>query len=228
MKKIAVITARSGSKRLKNKNIKLICGKPLMAYSIEAALESGLFDRVILSTDSEEYAAIGREYGAEAVMRSEAAASDTATTFDAMADLFSKIELDFDYFVLLQPTSPLRTAEHIKDACEKFEEQFSKFDTMVSVSPVQLPTRVIKPLDENGSLKHFRTKRPGEVDEKEYMPNGAIFIAKTKQYMIDHDFYCGERTMAYIMDRQISVDVDNQIDFDICCVLMQRKLNGEL
>ena len=116
MRKIAIIPARSGSKGLPNKNILELNGKPLIAYSIEAALQSKCFERVIVSTDSKEYGKISEKYGAEVIYGSKEASSDTASTYDALKEVFTKIETNnIDYFVLLQPTSPLRNVNHVKE-----------------------------------------------------------------------------------------------------------------
>ena len=137
MKKIAIIPARSGSKGLKDKNILPICGKPMLAYTIEAAIQSNLFDRVILSTDSLEYKKIGEDFGAEVILRGEEVSNDSASTFMVIEDLFGKIEISFDYFMLLQPTSPLRNYRHVVEACELFERNFDKFDFLVSMQKAQ-------------------------------------------------------------------------------------------
>lgn len=122
MKRIAIIPARSGSKGLKDKNIIDLCGKPLVAYSIDAAIQTGLFEHVIVSTDSELYAEIAQQYGAEVMMRGEALSNDKATTYMVLEDILNnKLVEPIDYFVLLQPTSPLRTSKHIKEAVEKSE-----------------------------------------------------------------------------------------------------------
>ena len=117
---IAIIPARSGSKGLPGKNIKPLNGKPLLAYSIEAALASGRFDTVHVSTDSERYADIARQYGAdEPFLRSAEASSDTASSEDAIREVLRRYEemgQRFDAFMLLQPTSPLRTADDIRAA----------------------------------------------------------------------------------------------------------------
>ena len=110
MNKIAIITARSGSKGLKDKNIIDLCGKPLIAYSILAAIESRLFKRVIVSTDSDHYADISKKYGAEVMMRGENLSNDKATSFMVIEDVLNRLEEDVDYFVLLQPTSPMRNS----------------------------------------------------------------------------------------------------------------------
>ena len=122
MKNIAIIPARSGSKGLKDKNIRLLNGKPLLAYSVEAALESEQFDEVMVSTDSEKYAEIAKEWGANVpFLRSAELSSDTATSKDVILDVLKRYAESgqvFDTFSLLQPTSPLRTAENI---CRVFQ-----------------------------------------------------------------------------------------------------------
>ena len=137
MKRIAIIPARSGSKGLKNKNIIDVCGKPLMAYTIEAACKSNLFDRIIVSTDSIEYGRLAQKYGAEVMYRGEKISNDKATTFMVIEDLLSRINCKINYFVLLQPTSPLRTEKHIQEAVDLFERQMDKYDFLVSVKEAE-------------------------------------------------------------------------------------------
>ena len=150
MKRIAIIPARSGSKGLKDKNIIDLCGKPLIAYSIEAALNTKLFDKVIVSTDSDTYAEISRRYGAEVFMRGEKLSNDNATTYMVIEDiLMNKLQESYDYFVLLQPTSPLRNAEHIKEAIEKFEKKYDQFDFLVSVKESEHAKVLVNPIDED-------------------------------------------------------------------------------
>ena len=130
MRSIAIIPARSGSKGLPDKNIKPLNGKPLLAYSIEAALASGMFDTVHVSTDSERYAGIARQYGAdEPFLRSAETSSDTASSEDAIREVLRRYEemgQRFDAFMLLQPTSPLRTADDIRAAFGVMEESRRK------------------------------------------------------------------------------------------------------
>lgn len=190
---VAIIPARAGSKGLKNKNIIDLCGKPLMAYSIEAALKAEVFSRVIVSTDSERYAEIAKDYGAEVMMRDEELASDTATTYMVVENILKKMG-DIDYFVLLQPTSPLRNEEHIREAVQLFEEKLEKFDFLASVKEAEHASVLVRPIEEDMSLKHFDTdfftyRRQGY---KEYSPNGAIFIAKPDAYLEQKHFF-GER-----------------------------------
>ncbi|MBO6246248.1 MAG: acylneuraminate cytidylyltransferase family protein, partial [Anaerovibrio sp.] len=126
VKNIAIIPARSGSKGLKDKNIKLMNGKPLLAYSIEAAKESGMFDEIMVSTDSPKYADIAIQYGAGVpFLRSAENSSDTAGSWDMVLEVlnnYQKIGREFDTVCLLQPTSPLRLAKDISDAYKDFKE----------------------------------------------------------------------------------------------------------
>ncbi len=222
---VAIIPARAGSKGLKNKNIIDLCGKPLMAYSIEAALKAEVFSRVIVSTDSERYAEIAKDYGAEVMMRDEELASDTATTYMVVENILKKMG-DIDYFVLLQPTSPLRNEEHIREAVQLFEEKLEKFDFLASVKEAEHASVLVRPIEEDMSLKHFDTdfstyRRQGY---KEYSPNGAIFIAKPDAYLEQKHFF-GERSVGYIMDKYSSADIDDQIDYELAKVLMMRGKN---
>ena len=213
---VAIIPARAGSKGLKNKNIIDLCGKPLMAYSIEAALKAEVFSRVIVSTDSERYAEIAKD---------EELASDTATTYMVVENILKKMG-DIDYFVLLQPTSPLRNEEHIREAVQLFEEKLEKFDFLASVKEAEHASVLVRPIEEDMSLKHFDTdfstyRRQGY---KEYSPNGAIFIAKPDAYLEQKHFF-GERSVGYIMDKYSSADIDDQIDYELAKVLMMRGKN---
>lgn len=214
MKRIAIIPARSGSKGLKDKNIIDLCGKPLIAYSIEAALETGLFDHVIVSTDSEHYAEIAQHYGAEVMMRGEALSNDKATTFMVLEDILkNRLQESIDYFVLLQPTSPLRTSKHITEAIEKFESKIEHFDFLVSMKEAEHAKVLVNPIDYDESLKYFDTdfsnyRRQGY---KDYSPNGAIFIAKPDSYLKQKHFF-GAKALSYIMSAEDSVDIDGALD----------------
>lgn len=224
MNRIAIIPARSGSKGLKDKNIIDICGKPLLAYSLEAALKSNLFDKVILSTDSQKYAQIGKSFGAEIMMRGEKLSDDKATTFMVIEDILNRLEKTFDYFVLLQPTSPMRTEEHIKEAVELFEKHFDDFDFLVSVKEAEHANVLVKPIEDDLSLKHFDTdfsnyRRQGY---KDFSPNGAIFIAKVQEYLKQKHFF-GAKSLAYKMNKIDSVDIDDELDYKFACLLMGEK-----
>lgn len=140
--------------------------------------------------DSERYAEIAKDYGAEVMMRDEELASDTATTYMVVENILKKMG-DIDYFVLLQPTSPLRNEEHIREAVQLFEEKLEKFDFLASVKEAEHASVLVRPIEEDMSLKHFDTdfstyRRQGY---KEYSPNGAIFIAKPDAYLEQKHFF---------------------------------------
>ncbi|NBH74438.1 cytidylyltransferase domain-containing protein [Rodentibacter pneumotropicus] len=226
MKKIAIITARSGSKGLPNKNVLFANGKPLMAYSIEAALESGEFEKIIVSTDSQEYIDLLSHYPIEFVKRSAELASDKASSFVVIEDVLNKYQhIDFDYFALLQPTSPLRTAQHIQEANAKFEQHFDQFDFLVSVSDAHKPTTLTREIDEDESLKNFKLDYSNYARQQyysEYSPNGAIFSAKPQAYLKQKHFY-GEKCIAYFMDKEVSVDIDDRLDFEYFYFILQQR-----
>ena len=216
MKRIAIIPARSGSKGLKDKNIKDLCGKPLLAYTIEAAIKSNLFEEVIVSSDSSEYGKIAEKYGANYFERSPQLAQDNSSTYVVIEDVLNRTNNEIDYFVLLQPTSPLRNEKHIKEACNEFEKNFNKYDYLVSMKQAEHNEDLVKQIEEDNSLKHFdkdfsNYKRQGSIY---YEPNGAIFIGKPKQYL-DHKHFFGDKAMAYIMNKKDSIDIDDEIDFMI-------------
>lgn len=140
-KSVAIITARGGSKRIPKKNIKKFCGKPIIAYSIESALKSGVFDKIMVSTDSHEIAETARKYGAEVpFMRSRKASDDYATTSDVLLEVieeFEKKEEYFSYACCIYPTAPFVTAEKLKAAMQELKNK--KADTVIPVMPFSYP-----------------------------------------------------------------------------------------
>lgn len=230
MKKIAIITARSGSKGLPNKNVLLADGKPLMAYSIEAAIESQQFDKIIVSTDSQEYIDLLSHYPIEFIKRAEHLATDTTSSFAVIEDVLQQYaHTSFDYFVLLQPTSPLRNGQHIREACQKFEQNFAQFDFCVSVSDAHKPTTLTRVIDSDESLKNFQLDYSNYARQQyhpEYSPNGAIFAAKPQAYLKQKHFY-GEKCIAYFMEKDVSVDIDDVQDFEYFYYILQQRKQVE-
>ena len=199
-----------------------------MAYSIEAALQSGIFDRVIVSTDSKEYGEIGMKYGAEVMYRGDELSNDNASTFMVLENLLGRLEKRPDYFVLLQPTSPMRDASHIREAVELFEKKQNEFDFLVSVKEAEHAKVLVNPIEEDGSLKHFDTDFSNYKRQsfKDYSPNGAIFIGKPQSYLERKHFF-GARTVAYMMNEFDSVDIDNELDYELAKICMTRRLAGK-
>lgn len=227
MKKIAIIPARSGSKGLKDKNIIDLCGKPLLAYSIEAAIESKVFHKIIVSTDSDAYAKIAIQYGADIMMRGERLSNDKATTFVVIEDILkNRITDSLDYFVLLQPTSPLRNAFHVKEAVEKFERRFNEFDFLVSMKESEHAKILVNPIDEDESLKYFDVDFSNYHRQvyKDYSPNGAIFMAKPKAYLEQKHFF-GQKSLAYLMGAEDSIDIDGPLDLVVAKAILSNRSN---
>jgi hypothetical protein len=228
MKKIAIIPARSGSKGLPNKNILMLGNKPLIAYTIEAALKSKEFERVIVSTDSLEYKYIAEKFGAEVFMRSEELSNDKASSFVVIEDILNKIETPVDYFVLLQVTSPFRNENHIKESIEIFENGISEYDFLVSMQKSDKSSSLIKPIYDSGTLEEYNIDYSNYSRQKydEYHPNGAIFIGKVKEYLEQKHFF-GKRAKAYFMNKEDSVDIDDSIDFEIAITILNKKNKEE-
>jgi CMP-N,N'-diacetyllegionaminic acid synthase len=222
---IGIIPARSGSKGLKDKNIKELCGKPLIAYTIEAAKQSGVFDCIMVSTDSEKYARIAREYGASVpFLRSSENSSDKSGSWDVVREVLANLNEKFDIVVLLQPTSPLRTSQHIKEAVDLFFEKDA--DTVCSVCETPHPMFWCNTLNEDLSMMDFikkeYQKRRQELP-KSYTLNGAIYICKTK-YIDNLDFY-SNKSFAYVMNKNSSIDIDENLDFQLCELIIKNVLN---
>lgn len=214
---IAIIPARSGSKGLKDKNIKQLNNKPMIAYTIEAAVKSGVFDDVIVSTDSQKYADISIKYGASVpFLRPDYLSTDTATTNDVIEYTIKELketEKDYDYFMILQPTSPLRQPEDILGAVKLLFEKDA--NSVVSVCEVEHSPLYMNTLDKSLSMNSFlqndiKTRR--QELPKYYRLNGAIYLCKADYFLRYKNFY-KEKSYAYIMDKKRSVDIDDEIDF---------------
>ena len=226
MNKIAIIPARSASKGLPNKNILNLYGKPLICWTIEAAIKTNIFSKIIVSTDSVQYGKICEKYGIDIFYRSAETSSDMASTFDVINELYHKIDYvkKCDYFVLLQPTSPFRNEDHIKSACKLYEKNYNSYNTLVSLKKSHKSSALIKPIDEDYTLKYFDIdfSKYRRQNYCEYEPNGAIFISKMDSYLKNKHFF-GKQGMAYIMSDDDSIDIDNMNDFEYAISLLRRK-----
>ncbi len=226
MKILAIIPARSGSKGLKDKNIKSLCGKPLCAYTIEAARNSGIFEEIHFSTDSERYADIAKEYGASVpFLRDAEFASDTASSWDVVRlvlNRYEKIGRKFDAFMLLQPTVPFRSAEDIRNALQLMKEK--RANAIVSVTEPEHSPFWCAELPEDGNMTIYHEKMQFMTARqklpKQYILNGAIYFAGTGYFFSAPDIY-SEKAYAYIMPAERSLDIDSQLDFDMCEFIIQ-------
>jgi len=226
MKNIAIIPARSGSKGLPDKNIRPLNGVPLLAYSIKAAQDSGMFDTIMVSTDSEKYAEIARSYGAEVpFLRSEQNSHDKATPWDAVKEVLGRLEeagKTFDTVALLQPTSPMRMAFHIQEAYQLMEEKSA--NAIVSLCENDAPLAICNILPEDHCIVNFLNDR-GFYPRRQalripHRPNGAIYLYRTEALHTQLSIY-DTAVYAYIMSKMHSVDVDTLEDFQIAEALIR-------
>lgn len=227
MKRIAIIPARSGSKGLKDKNIKLLAGKPMIAYTIKAAERSGIFDCVHVSTDSDEYARIAREYGADVpFLRSDELSGDTAGSWEVVRwtlEQYARRGQAFDCVALLQPTSPLRTAEDIQNAYRIMQEK--QADAVVGVCEMDHSPIWSNTLPEDGNMNGF-LNRAANIGRQNlpvyYRINGAIYLVKDVVLPNAETALYGAGTYAYLMPKQRSIDIDDTFDFTVAETIMDK------
>jgi len=218
LKKVAIITARGGSKRIPRKNIKEFCGKPILAYSIQAALEAGVFDTVMVSTDDEEIAEIAKKYGAEVPFyRSEKTANDYATTADVILEVieeYEKLGQFFDMVCCIYPTAPFLTADKLKDAVQKLEN--SDADTLIPVVTFSYPVqRALVIRDEKLVFEYpeFMDSRSQDL-EPHYHDVGQFYVLKTEAFKKSRKIMVGNILPFEISEMEVQ-DIDNQTDWEI-------------
>lgn len=227
---LAIIPARGGSKRLPRKNILDLGGKPLIAWTIEAALGCAYIDEVMVTTDDGEIAAVAKEYGAEVpFLRPAVLASDTATSFDAVKHTieFYRDELGkhFDYVVLLQPTSPMRSSKDISEAIEMLTHKGA--DAVISVCEADHSPLWMNTLPPDHSMVGFireevKNKRSQDL-ETFYRLNGAIYICGVEKLFEQKTFILRNSIFAYPMSAESSVDIDTRMDFVIALSILQNQ-----
>ena len=220
----AIVPARSGSKGVPGKNLRPLEGKPLLAYSIEAARAASCVDRVFLSTDCAEIAAVGKESGAEVPqLRPTEIAGDVAPVSAAVRHLLSCVTESPDFILLLQPTSPFRTAADIDAAFKLLKERGG--DAVVSVTEVSDHPFLCRKIDD-GALVPF-IESPLNTARRQDLPsaytlNGAIYLIRTEVFLSSDSFF-PEGTLAYVMPRERSVDIDTELDLEFAEFLLRRK-----
>lgn len=224
---LVLIPARGGSKGVPRKNIRLLLDKPLIAYTIETALEIDFLDKVIVSTDDLEIAQISREYGAEVpFLRPYELATDEAKSIDVILHAMDWMEKEhgaFNLILLLQPTSPFRNREDIKAALDIFFEKNAK--AVVSVCEAEHSPLWMNTLNDDLNMKDFIRKDILNKNRQElgkyYRINGAIYIAEW-DYLKQNKTFFGDKTYAYIMPKERSIDIDTEMDFKFAEFLINR------
>ncbi|MDH3346505.1 MAG: acylneuraminate cytidylyltransferase family protein [Desulfobulbaceae bacterium] len=226
---LGLIPARGGSKGLAGKNIRNLHGKPLIGWTIEAGKESGCFDTLMVSTDSEKIAEIGQKYGAEIpYLRHAKMSGDTTPIMDVIMhtlDWYGARAINFDIIVLLQPTSPLRNAHDIKRALTLYTERDAR--AVVSVCRAEHHPFWMNTLPADGCMIDFLPEKalntPRQQLPSYYRLNGALYMSDTVTMRNTNTFF-GPKTYAYIMEAEHSVDIDDLLDFHRAELLMQERV----
>ena len=210
---LAVIPARAGSKRLPGKNIKMLHGKPLINWTVEAATACDFVDQVVVTSDCDEILRISSLPGVTPHKREASLASDSANSIDVALDVLSRFR-EFDIVVWLQPTSPLRTTMHIMQALNLYSSMAAT--SVVSVCPAKYSPQIVNSLDEKNQLSKFQSLGLKTQRSQDYAPvyqvNGAIYITNRTVLIKRRQFLLPE-SYAYIMDPEYSVDIDSHLDF---------------
>lgn len=212
---LALIPARGGSKGIKDKNIIPLAGKPLIAYSIEAAKKSKYIDSIVVTTDSEKIAEVAKRYGARVpFLRPVELAADTSKTIDAVLHAIKTLKSmgeNYDTLVLLQPTQPLRTTDDIGKAIELYYEDGE--NGLVSISPVDDSPLLIRSIGADGKLLNLLSQN--STCRRQDMPNyykvnGCIYINKIDELNENTSF--NDNKVPFIMDKEHSIDIDEMSD----------------
>ncbi len=229
---LAVIPARGGSKRLKNKNLLLLSNKSLIAWTIQAARNSLYIDEIVVSTDAKEIAEEANRFGIKApFLRPTELSSDESRSIDAVTHAIKWLkeheDKSFDYVVLLQPTSPLRNAYHVDTALLELINRDA--DAIVSVCESEHSPLWSNILPQNKSLENFL--KPEHINSRSqdlnqfYRLNGAIYICDISRLLDEHTFFIKDNIYAYIMKQIDSVDIDTKLDFLMAEAILKYKEN---
>lgn len=218
MSRVCIITARGGSKRIPKKNIKEFCGKPIIAYSIEAALESGLFDEVMVSTDSEEIAEVAKRFGAKVpFMRSEETSNDFATTRDVLLEVLSEYEKrgrTFDTMVCVYPTAPFISAKRLVEANEIFEKKGA--NQLVPVVRFSFPPQrgyVVQEDELKFKWPEYMSARSQDL-EPFYHDAGQFYFYRVSEYLENDGNASSKIVPLELSDMEVQ-DIDNEDDWKI-------------
>ncbi len=214
---ISIIPARGGSKGIPRKNVKLLNNKPLIAYSIEQSLHSKLINKTYVSTEDNEIKRISIEYGAEVIDRPQELAGDTVSTEAVFLHVAEYLKNDFNYMVLLQPTSPIRYPRQIDEAIDIIIKK--KGDSLLSVYKNEYSL-----WNKNGSSINYDYKnRPRRQDRDwEFVENGSIYITK-KEILINEKNRLGGKILMYKMPKWMSFEIDKIFDFELIEWLLTSK-----
>ena len=233
---LGIITARGGSKRVPEKNIREFLGKPLLAWSIEVGEESGVFDRFILTTDREEIAKVGKEHDIEIpFIRPAELASDTSSSYYAIKHAVEWLKenenYEADWIILLEPSAPGRQPFHIKEVAELIQKENNNFDSIFSISKTPAHFSYLKELQKNknniitrvndNEILRNLTHRNQDILESYYI-NSAIYAFKVSNLFDGNNSLCGNSTFGYEMEEKYAIDIDTPEDWIIAKAKMKQ------
>lgn len=229
MSSIAIITARGGSKRIPRKNIKDFLGRPILSYSIEAALKSGLFDEVMVSTDDEEIADIAKKYGASVpFMRSEKTANDFASTDDVLMEVlteYKKLGKEFETFACIYPTAPFVTAEKLKSGYNKLKE--SGCIGVMPVVPFSFPPQ--RGMCVKGNVLAYVDPKSAVMRSQDletmYHDAGQFYFYDAKRYMADPKAADDDYAPLVMKETEVQ-DIDNETDWQLAEMKYKMMIEG--
>jgi pseudaminic acid cytidylyltransferase len=223
MKNICIIPARGGSKRIPRKNILLLNGRPLISYSIRAAIDSGVFDEIIVSTEDKEIKEIALSEGAQVDDRPEHMAGDTVTKVQVVKEFLERVNgiEKYSSVAALLPTCPFRTSNHVKEAFELFQNH-PELPFLIGVTEYEFPIQLaLSPLTENIMEVTFengyKVTRSQDIG-KRFHPNGAMYIATVKAFFEKGTFF-NDKMLTYKMSAIRSYDIDYPYQFEIAEII---------
>ena len=218
IKNIAIIPARGGSKRIPRKNMKIFLGKPIIAYSIEAAIKSGLFDDVMVSTDDEEIAKIAKKHGAKVpFMRSAKASDDFATTADVLIEVLSEYKnkgTEFEHFCCIYPTAPFVTSEKLQESFLNLKQ--NNFDAVFPVVKFSYPIqRALKIKNSKVSMIEPENMQKRSQDLMDaFHDAGQFYFMKTKLFLLNKEIFTDNTGAIELSELEVQ-DIDNETDWQI-------------
>ena len=225
---LALIPARGGSRRLPNKNLKKLAGRSLLEWAIKGAQGSEYIDQIIVSTDNVKIAGEAALLGLSVpFMRPDNLANDYSETIDVVRHAITTLEAKgeiFEYVVLLQPTSPLRTGDHIDEAIDLMKSK--NCECIVSVTKSTHPIELTDTLPQDHSMGKFgenkKIKNRSQEFPERFYPNGAVYLFNVRKALKENTVFLKHSCYAYIMSGSTSIDIDDQDDFDIAEALAHR------
>ena len=224
-KLLAIIPARGGSKRLPSKNVLELAGKPLIAWTIEAALKSKYVDQVVVSTNDKDISNISSQYGADVpFIRPNNISLDHSNLVEVVEHALKKLEesgCHYEYVILLQPTSPFRTSKHIDAAVELLVKRNSS--AIISVTKAINNPLWVNTIPENGSMDNFLQENYKNKSSQDlptfYEANGAIYLINSRKILEENTFFLKKGVFSYEMDRISSIDIDTSHDFLVASLI---------